>query len=86
MCVYPSSITICCISAYTIIIWLLQCTCVGEETYETGYIETCIHSVHCRVFMPDLPKLILRKLLPKIFSMSPTKEKQKIMDVPFAMM
>ena len=25
LCVYPCSITICCISAYTIIIWLLQC-------------------------------------------------------------
>ena len=30
MCVYPCSITICCISAYTIIIWLLQCTRRGE--------------------------------------------------------
>ena len=31
MCV-PCSITICCISAYTIIIWLLQCTRGGEES------------------------------------------------------
>ena len=35
--------------------------------YETGYIETRIHSVRRRVFTPDSPKLISRKSLPKIF-------------------
>ena len=51
------------------------------------YIETHIHSVHHWVFMLDSPKLISRKLLPKDFlPCLPPMKKQKIMDIPFAMM
>ena len=43
-----------------------------ETTCETGYIET-----HLQVFMPDLPKLISRKLLRKIFFHFSHQRKQK---------
>ena len=46
--------------------------------FETGYLETHIHSVHCRVFMLDSPKLISRKLLPKIsFHLSHQRKTRK---------
>ena len=49
-------------------VWERKSCLEPKALFETGYLETCIHSVCHRVFTPDSPKLISRKSLPKIFS------------------
>ena len=54
---------------------------------ETGYIETHIHSVHQSGFHARLAKIDFEKITSKDFlPRLPPKKKQKVMDVPFAMM